>query len=475
MNIESIRGFSRRDFVKGVSAVGAAGVAFWAGGCEQIAQRPMRRNIANLMPSDPIIQTYKAAVAAMKARSPSDPLSWVSQASIHNNHCPHGCWFFLPWHRWYLVYFERICRKLTGDNSFALPYWNWTSHRTVPDVFWDTSSPLYDSTRVITQSDPADPGWVGPATIESILGVTDFFLFASGTPGGPNGNFHRGGSYGMLEGNPHNNIHGWVGGDMATFMSPLDAVFWTPHNMIDCLWVDWSINRGNPNVNDPAWTSQTFTDFFDENGNPVTVTVADAALLPLLDYQFEPCDPQARTPQMSKSQLETFLKAGAPSTLRFTRRLELGTSIRSMVGETASRETKIQVQTFGTLLEASAKSRVVLIADDVEVPHRRDYFVRVFLNKTDASGQTPITDSHYAGSFAFFSDESAMKGPIPMTTQPKAGYLIDVTPALQKLSRTGGLSSGEVAISLVPVPYAHRKATAERLVIGRLELGIAQF
>ncbi len=475
MNIESIHDFSRRDFVKGASAVGAVGVALWAGGCEQIANRPTRRNISNLLPSDPIIQTYKSAVAAMKALPSSNPLNWANQASIHNNHCPHGGWFFLPWHRWYLVYFERICRKLTGDNSFALPYWNWTSHRAVPDVFWDKSSPLYDNTRVISQMDQADLGSVGAATIENILGVTDFFLFASGTPGGPNGNFHMGGSYGMLESNPHNYIHSWILGDMGSFMSPLDPVFWTHHNMIDCLWVDWNINRGNPNINDPAWTNETFTDFFDENGNPVTVAVADAALLPLLDYQFEPCDPQGKTTQMSRSQLETFLKAGAPSTLRFTQRLELRTSITSMVGETATGETKIQVRTFSPLLETGAKSRVVLIANDVEVPRKRDYFVRVFLNKTDVSAETPITDSHYAGSFAFFFDESAMKGHMAMTTRPKAGYLIDVTPTLQKLSRGGGLSSGEVAVSLVPVPYANRQATAERLVIGRLELGIAQF
>lgn len=32
---------------------------------------------------------------------------------------------FLPWHRVYLLHWEREIRKLSGDVSFALPYWDW--------------------------------------------------------------------------------------------------------------------------------------------------------------------------------------------------------------------------------------------------------------------------------------------------------------------------------------------------------------
>jgi tyrosinase len=473
MSICGISGLSRGDFVRGVSALGAAGMALWAGGCEQLANRPMRRNIANLSATDPIIQTYKAAVAAMKGLPSSDPRNWSNQAKIHYNHCPHGCWFFLPWHRWYLVYFERICRKLTGDKSFALPYWNWTAHPAVPDVFWDVSSPLYDSNRNSIQGEQALPDWISAATIENILATTDFFSFASGIPGGPNGNFHTGGSYGMLEGNPHNNIHGWIGGDMGAFMSPLDPVFWTHHNMIDCLWADWNNIRGNPNINDASWTNEQFTDFFDENGNQVTVESGLSILLPLLDYQFEPCDPQGRTTQLSRSQLEALLKTGAPSP-RFTQRIQLRTAISAAVGETATAATKIAAEAFRPVLQPGTKARALLIASDVAIPPQRDYFVRIFLDKGDATADTPVSDPHYAGSFAFFFDESAMKGAMTRSTQPKAGYLVDVTPTLRSLGQSSGISSGQVAVSLVPVPYAHRKATNERLLVGRLELGIAQ-
>lgn len=143
--------FSRRDFLKGLGALSAANLALWAGGCEsclqqiqtQIQNRPTRKNIQTLWaanPSDPIITTYKAAVAAMKALPSSNPISWEAQAQIHNNSCKHHNWLWLPWHRAYLLYFERICRKVTGDDSFALPYWNWNTHPAVPDPFWDTSA-----------------------------------------------------------------------------------------------------------------------------------------------------------------------------------------------------------------------------------------------------------------------------------------------------------------------------------------------
>ena len=70
----------------------------------------------------------------------SDPTSWAYQAAIHGayaapppgaswNECQHQSWFFLPWHRMYLYYFERIVRKAVldagGPADFALPYWNY--------------------------------------------------------------------------------------------------------------------------------------------------------------------------------------------------------------------------------------------------------------------------------------------------------------------------------------------------------------
>lgn len=474
--------FSRRDFLRGAGAFGAVGLAMWTGGCEscvqQIQNRPTRRNISNLSPSDPIIQTYKDAVSKMKgldSSDPSNPLGWTNQANIHYNHCTHGNWFFLPWHRAYLLYFERICRKLTGNNDFALPYWNWTTHPAIPDVFWDTSSPLYDANRAVLQSDQADPSWVGATVIENILSEPNFNLFASGPPS-PSTELHFATNTGMLEGTPHNSIHAWIDStDMGTFHSPLDPVFWTHHNMLDCLWVDWNINLSNPNTNDTSWTNQQFSDFYDENGNSVTVQVIDTALYPLLVYQFEPCAPGDPTSKMDRKALEKFLRTGAPSKLEFSKRFELRQSVTTEVGKAVTGAVKVEPEAISAVLEAGGKNLVVMTVGEVEIPEKRDFFVRVFLNKTDVSGETPIDDPHYAGSFAFFFDESAMKGHEETTGRPKAGYLVDVTPTLRKLRQAGSLAAAEMDVSFVPIPFARRQAAGERFTLGRLELGIASF
>jgi hypothetical protein len=88
----------------------------------------------------------------------------------------------------------------------------------------------------------------------------------------------------------------------------------------------------------------------------------------------------------------------------------------------------------------------VLTVGDVDMPPKRDFFVRVFLNKPDVSADTPIDDPHYAGSFGFFFDESGMKsqeGAAGMRAGPLTGFLIDATPTLQKLNQAGSLSSNE--------------------------------
>lgn len=291
-------GLSRRDFLH---ASGAAGiVAMLAssgllGACTQqqlqdflnrIHNRPVRKDIATLSPTDPVIQSFKRAVQAMKALDPSDRRNWTNQATIHNDFCPHHNWLLLPWHRAYLWYFEEICRELSGDNNFALPYWNWTANPTIPAVFFDPASSLYDANRDKGPSDTISAGYVGTSVINGILGETNFLNFASG-PIDVNADQRTSNYQSPLEATPHNNVHTFIGGDMGTFMSPLDAVFWTHHGRVDELWVEWNIIRGNANSSDGAWASRHFTEFCDRHGNPVDVTVFATVLMPFFNYRYD--------------------------------------------------------------------------------------------------------------------------------------------------------------------------------------------
>jgi hypothetical protein len=47
---------------------------------------------------DPDLAAMSRAVARMKALPESDPRNWIRFADIHRNFCPHGNWYFLPWH-----------------------------------------------------------------------------------------------------------------------------------------------------------------------------------------------------------------------------------------------------------------------------------------------------------------------------------------------------------------------------------------
>src|SRR5260370_18586518 len=114
-----------------------------------------------LAPNDPVITAYAGAVAAMQQKNPSDPTSWAYQAAMHGlqngslpippaNQCQHASWYFLPWHRMYLYYFEQIVRAQViangGPAIWALPYWNYdagSDAHQLPAAFRHPASALY--------------------------------------------------------------------------------------------------------------------------------------------------------------------------------------------------------------------------------------------------------------------------------------------------------------------------------------------
>jgi tyrosinase len=278
MVVQSFLGLSRRQ----VLVLGAA-AGLVALGCsqeqldelaEKIRNRPVRRDIATLPANSPVLQTWRSGVAAMKALLPSDPRNWDRQQDLHRDHAQHGNWQFLPWHRAFLYYHEEIIRGLTGDNGFALPYWNWTANPTIPAPFLDTGSPLFHSGR--TATGVANVAFVGPSLIDQILAESNFEVFSPRTGSG------------RLEGTPHNYVHGYVGGDMAFVnTSPRDPIFYAHHNRVDEVWMEWNLLQNHANTSDGTWTNTQFTEFVDRGGNPVNVSTLATVLMPLLSYRFD--------------------------------------------------------------------------------------------------------------------------------------------------------------------------------------------
>lgn len=456
---------TRREFLQQMAAGGLAlGVGGSLSGCGPILQaiqnRPVRRNIADLAPNDPIIEAYKAAVTAMKALPSTDGRNWTRQAQIHLNHCPHGNWFFLPWHRAYLFYLEKICRTLSGYEQFALPYWNWTTSRSIPGVFWgDASNPLFNSTRDVGPTDQADDAWVGPDVIEGILDLTNFEVFGSGASATQRGRS----TTGELEGIPHNNIHGWIGGDMGTYMSPLDPVFWTHHNMIDCLWVDWNIVRGNPNPDDTTWINFPFNaNFFDSDGSSVDITVLPTLLMPLLSYR---CQDVVLT-AAEQAELEAFVRRGAPSRLEPIFRAEQQQGAEVAIGRPATLRVAAPAERLTTAAARPEQERVILTLRGVQGPLNEDFFLRVFVGRADVTQETPEEDPHFVGALGFFEDEGH---------RGERTFTLDITDELAELGRANRLAGDQsVAVSVVAVPHPRRQVRESRTRIGAVDLAVVR-
>jgi tyrosinase len=260
---------------------------------------------------------------------------------------------------------------------------------------------------------------------------------------------------------------------MGAFLSPLDPIFWMHHNMLDCLWVDWNINLHNANTNDTSWSEFNLTDFVDENGNPVSLPVIETVLFPIFTYQFEPCSPNEAPKKLSLSaaELEKFLRAGAPSTLTFGPQHELGRAITAPMGKAVQVSAPVEGSELQNVLGSENRNRLLLTLEGVDIPSPSDFFVRVFVDKTDASGDTSIDDPHFAGSFGVFGDSKAMTG---MTGDQKPQFFVDLTSTARKLNQAGSLTAGSISTTLVAVPYTHHEQRNQVLTIQRVVLSTAQ-
>jgi tyrosinase len=237
------------------------------------------------------LDTYAVGVRRMRDLPDSDPLSWYYQSRMHGNpmatertddepedfsQCQHGTWWFLPWHRMYLLQFERIIAHVTQTPAFALPYWDYPSpaEAVVPPAFLDPASPLFDDTRRFPAIPIFPQPWVRAATFELLAGAAVM------------SHLHRGNLPGLLEQYPHNTMHGAVGGDMAGFQSPLDPLFWIHHCNIDRLWESWRRLPGHANPDSEAWLDSVF-EFPDPIEERRRMSVGQIATPEAADYEYD--------------------------------------------------------------------------------------------------------------------------------------------------------------------------------------------
>ena len=126
--------YTRRDFL--VAAAAAASAVAVPFAPAHAAAKYTRLNITS-GEGEKMLASYAKGVEAMLKLPADHPQNWFRNAFIHVMDCPHGNWWFYVWHRGYLGYFERTIRALSGDDNFALPYWDWTQLPQIPDGMFD--------------------------------------------------------------------------------------------------------------------------------------------------------------------------------------------------------------------------------------------------------------------------------------------------------------------------------------------------
>jgi tyrosinase len=211
---------------------------------------------------------------------PTTPLPSQDLLDLYWDQCQHQSWYFPPWHRGYLLALEAQIRAavvgLGGPSTWALPYWNYfgpDDQYEIPPAFTEQTLPdgtenaLFVKARYGIRSDGNIFVRIPPVS-EACQTST---LYTGSNPvtlppgyGGPETGFWHGGNFrsGNLESNPHNLVHGQVGGDApdgVTWglmsdpgLAALDPIFYLHHCNIDRLWAAWNEN-GNSNSDESNW------------------------------------------------------------------------------------------------------------------------------------------------------------------------------------------------------------------------------
>jgi tyrosinase len=256
----------------------------------------VRKNADNLDPTE--LQALRTGYS--KAQAILDNRSYNHFAGLHG--IPNWfCWhhdhvqgsainanLFLPWHRAYLLFFERAIRDQSpAAPKVGLPWWDWTSaasHATgVPAAFSTATAggkanPLFRARIVaptatppinrVTRRFPGDPAQLPTAaSIQNLLNLGQFNDFST-----------------QLE-DIHDAVHGWtggnngvVGGDMGSLSTAAwDPIFWSHHCMIDRLWYLWQMKHGVNSIT-PSLLPLVL--------RPFSMTVQDVLSVNALGYEY---------------------------------------------------------------------------------------------------------------------------------------------------------------------------------------------
>jgi hypothetical protein len=402
---------------------------------------PARQDAASLADDSSTLRTLRDTIAEMKARSdrnPLDPLGWHLYGGQHSIFCAtnafrmqvHYGWFFLPWHRAFLSNLEQKIRRLSGNRRFALPYWDWTREARPPRAYFGKDNPLADSTRVYGPDEdlPADFTELGPAMRGPGFG---HFAGLSRDPSRPQ-------TEGTLEQGAHNNVHNWIGGNMASFDGAgFDPIFSAHHGNIDRLWETWrTASPASRDPTDPAWHDQLFP-FYAASGEVEPIRVGDMLDTRKLGYVYDRLDWRH-----TLSVASTPLYPGDGTTL-------------ATLGLTDQTRAKVR-----RLIDRPSRGRAVLQYRRMQIP-THPLCHRIFLLHPAETGSANVDTASYCGTFTLL--------PIPDASHGLDNF-VTTQMEVPKTALAALLRDAPVHVTAVPVPLKERAIPTEPLRLEGVEL-----
>lgn len=435
----------------------------------------VRKDIWTLEPNDPIIIWYRRAVGVMKGREAGHTNSWTYQAAIHGiaeaegllfNQCQHGGWYFLPWHRMYLLRMEEILRaaiKAEGGpaEEWALPYWNYGlggENATLPLPFRDPEVDGEENHLYVAEREPwVNEGLEFPPAAVSAVGALErpAFVGAAEFGGGVTEPIQFAGAYGAVELTPHNSVHSEIGGLMGDpDTAALDPIFWLHHANIDRLWHVWKEIEGHHDPGEAQWTGQGF-ELFDAAGAQVTMTCGQVMDTTALGYEYDPKAPAGFTPfnPLPPVLAPEKLRGIAPVVKTSPHMVGATDKPIVLVGERVDVEIPIDAKEAGELDPAQ---HVYMNSENVEGDANPNVVYGIYVDlPADASPET--TAAAHVGNLAFFGIQRTRK-PLGDAHAHGFRFAADITSIAQRLAANGKWGGHSLSVTIKPLHPVARRA-----------------
>jgi len=491
---------SRRAFLKS-----SAAIPFWLWMEKHAHAQPepsrVRYNV--MSPSGKaMLAKYKDAVGKMMQRPTADPRSWNFQwythwvppdfdpqtkanmiANTYNSPpapppLPPAAWkalaqdmwdtceahgqnedenYFLPWHRMYVYWLERIVRKESNDPEFTLPYWNYSASsqpsgpRLPPSFLMPNNpgtNPLWRPNRNpgSNAGDPIDKGQPDTPLGTGALNECTY------EPNGARQGFCMELDFGL-----HGNVHVLVGNRQGMGNVPTaagDPIFWMHHCNIDRLWASWNHgSNARPNPSDPGWLNQPFT-FADENGTKVLMKVGDVDSIAKLHYEYEEYEPLMPCPAPRHAQN---LESIQPIMAMLSGPVTLGRGpVRVQLK--AERRTNL----FQHVETLKPEEQIFMVLRDLRAESQPGVLYHMYLDVPEG-GKAEAARNHFVGVVNFFASMHEGVGGGPTTRFVS----FEISRVLAKLKADGISADTETSVTIVPSgePSAEAKPIIGQIAI----------